>query len=105
MALKFISDMVQVGDRPDIEAVPGGEFVRALPKVISGETVKAALRDAVGDMTDYLNSLEAGKGPFALNEAEMSLQVDQSGKVNLILGDIGGKVSGGIRLKWKRRKL
>lgn len=105
MALQFVSGIAQVGDRPEIEAVPGGEFVRALPKVLSGEAVKAALRDAVRDMTDYLNSLEAGKGPFVLDEAEMTLQVDQSGKVNLILGDIGGRLSGGIRLKWKRSKL
>lgn len=103
MALQFISDLAQVGDRPEIEAVPGGEFVRALPKMLSGEGVKSALRDAVREMTDYLNSMEAGKGPFLLDEAEMTLQVDQSGKVNLMLGDIGGKVSGGIRLRWKRR--
>lgn len=103
MALQFISDLAQVGDRPEIDAVPGGEFVRALPKVLSGEAVKDALREAVRDMTEYLNSIVAGKGPFMLDEAEMTLQVDQSGKVNLIFGDIGGKISGGIRLKWKRQ--
>src|SRR3972149_2039473 len=105
MALQFISDLAQIGDRPDVEAVPGGEFVRALPKVLSGDAVKAALREAVGDMTDYLNSMGIGKGPFVLDEAEMTLQVDQSGKVNLILGDVGGTISGGIRLMWKRRDM
>jgi hypothetical protein len=103
MALQFISGLAQVGERPEIDAVPGGEFVRALPKALSGESVKEAVRDVVREMTDYLDSMATGKGPFVLDEAEMTLYVDQSGKVNLILADIGGKVSGGIRLKWKRQ--
>lgn len=102
MALQFVSDLAKVGDRPEIEAVPGGEFVRALPKVLSSDAVKAALREALRDMTEYLNLIEAGNGPFSLDEAEMTLQVDQSGTVKILLADVGGKVSGGIRFKWKR---
>jgi hypothetical protein len=102
MPIQFMSDLAQVRERPEIEAVAGGEFVRGLPKILSTDTVKAALRDALRDMTEYLNSIELGDGPFRLDEAEMTIQVDQSGKVNLMLADVGGKVSGGIRLKWKR---
>ena len=38
----------------------------------------------------------------SLDEAEMTLQVDQSGTVKILLADVGGKVSGGICFKWKR---
>ena len=100
--MRFVSDLAEVQDRPEIEAVPGGEFVRGLPKVLSSDRVKDALRAAVREMTDHLNSMADDNGPFRLDEAEMTLQVDQSGKVNLLLADVGGQISGGIRLKWKR---
>lgn len=105
MTIQFISDLAHINKRPEIDTVPGGEFVRALPKVLYGKDVQASVRKAINEMTDYLNSIEHGKGPFFLDEAEMTFQVDQSGKVNLMVGDIGGKVSGGIRLKWKRSNM
>ncbi|GAF88750.1 unnamed protein product, partial [marine sediment metagenome] len=57
MTLQFISDLAKVGDRPEIDAVPGGEFARALPKILAGEAVKEALREAVRNVTEYLNSM------------------------------------------------
>lgn len=104
MSLKFVSSLPEVGSRPEVETLPGGQFVGALPKALSGEKVRERLRDAIHEMSEYLNSMKAQSGPFQLDEAEMILQIDQSGKVNLIVADVGGKISGGIRLKWKRDK-
>ncbi len=103
MKLRYISTFPEIRERPELEAVPGGHFVGSLPKIISGKQVKEHLREAMQEMTDYLNSVRDGDGPFQLKEAEMTFQIDQSGKVNLVLADVGGRISGGIRLKWKRR--
>ena len=102
MELNFISNLPEIGNRPEIAEIPGGHFFGALPKLLSTEKVKQQLREVIIDMTKYLNSLSEGDGPFNLDEAEMVFQIDQSGKINIFVADVGGKISGGIKFKWKK---
>ena len=103
MDLNFVSNLPEVGNRPEIDEFPGGRFSGALPKLLSADKVKTQLREVINEMTQYLNSLSETDGAFALDEAEMVFQIDQSGKINIFVADVGGKISGGIKFKWKRR--
>jgi hypothetical protein len=102
MELNFISNLPEIGSRPEIGEIPGGHFSGALPKLLSTEKVKQQLHEVIIDMTKYLNSLVKGDGPFNLEEVEMIFQIDQSGKINIFVADVGGKISGGIKFRWKK---
>lgn len=102
-AITFVSTLPPIGDRPGLSPVEGGHGVTPKwPLKLSTEDVQAKLKEAVGSITAFLNGLEDGKGPFKLDEAEMLFQIDQSGRVNIMVADVGGQVSGGIRFRWKR---
>jgi len=63
------------------------------------------LEDAVRYVRNYLGKLaeEADGDQFSLDEAEVTIQVTNSGKVTIVLADVGGSIQGGIKLKWKRK--
>ncbi|NOZ46842.1 MAG: hypothetical protein GXO79_08665 [Chlorobi bacterium] len=102
MDLNFVSNLPEIGSRPEIDEFPGGHFSGALPKLLSTEKVKSQLRKVIVEMTKYLNSMDESDGPFTLDEAEMVFQIDQSGKINIFVADVGGKISGGLKFKWKK---
>jgi hypothetical protein len=103
MPFQFVTDLAPIGDRPEIDAIPGAEFARALPRVLGKEVVMPALREMHNEITAWLNSLDSGKGPFQLDEVEMTVNVDHSGKVTIFMAEVGGSVSGGFQMRWKRR--
>ena len=76
MPFELVTDLVPIGDRPEIDAIPGAEFARGLPRALGKEIVMPALREAVQEMTSWLNSIDSGSGPFHLDEVEMTIRVD-----------------------------
>jgi len=105
--ISFISNLGEIGKRPGIPSVEGGLAVRPFaPVQLANETVRKAVDEAIKGLAHYLDSLakEDGGLAFCLEEVELTVQVSQTGKVNVFLANVGGEVEGGMKLKWKRRE-
>ncbi len=104
--LVVVSNLAPLKDRPEYETVDGSYNVQPqFPTKLPTELVERNLKKAIEGITHYLNSIEMHDGPFVLEEAEMFLQVDQSGKVHVFVADVGASLSSGLRFRWKRRHL
>ncbi len=103
----FVSTLEDVKDRPGIPTVEGGLSVRPLfPKQLKSDEVKKSLSEAAQGFAEYLDKLAKQENEgltFTLEEAEVTMQVSQSGKVNIYVADVGGAIQGGIKFKWKRK--
>jgi hypothetical protein len=91
---------------PQSDSILPGLGIR--PRIPSGMTpavVEERVRDAVTYMSRYLNSLaqEAPNDHFELAEAEFTLLVTETGKVTIVVADVGAQIQGGIKLKWRRK--
>ena len=100
----FISTLAETKGRPAYDVTEGALAVSPrTPVKLAAAIVEERLKEAIEKVTQHLNSLEHQDGAFALDTAEMTFQIDQSGKVNVLVGDVGGSVKGGFKFTWKRR--
>ena len=105
--ISFVSNLGDIGKRPGVPSVEGGLAVRPYaPIQLASDTVRKALDDAIRGLARYFDSLakEDGGLAFCLDEVELTVQVSQTGKVNVFIANVGGEVAGGMKLKWKRRE-
>lgn len=105
--LSFVSNLGDIKSRPDIASVEGGLGIRPfVPLMIPTPQAEDSLREALKTIDNFLESITTNEsnGTFGLDEIEFTVQVSQSGKVSIWLADVGGSVSGGLKLKWKRRR-
>ena len=105
-SILFVSTLGDIKRRPDISPVEGGLNVRPfVPITLPNQIVNESLKKALKSVESFLDSIidEDGNSKFMLDEVEFTLQVGQSGKVSIWLADVGGSISGGMKLRWKRR--
>lgn len=102
MSIQYVSDLVARGARPDVQGVEGGHEAPSLLRVLDPGMVKESLRQAIQELDEFFETLDASEGQFRLSEAEVHLQMDQGGKVTLFLAELGTSITGGFSLRWQR---
>lgn len=103
MSVRFVSTIPPAADRPDLPPIEGAMPARDRAASLSPEKVRAALAAAIKEVTSLLDACATTAGVYTLDEVEVSLNMNQSGEVNIIVGKLQGEASEGLRLKWKRR--
>jgi hypothetical protein len=102
MKVKYISSLREIKPRSKTGEGPGDQLVGGPPKALPTKRFRKNLCDALFQVSEWMNSIKTAPGPFLLDEVDMVLQVDQTTKVNVVVADVGAKISGGIQVKWKR---
>ena len=105
-SITFISSLGEITDQGGAPGIEGGLGIfkkRSAP--VSGDVVRKALQEGLSKMSQELDLIakEDTNLEFRLEEVEVTMQITQNGKINIIVGDIGGKIDNGFRMKWKRR--
>ena len=102
MSIHYVSDLVERGARPEVRGIEGGHEAPSLRRALDPEVVKQSLRQAIRELDEFFETLDASAGSFRLSEVEVHLQMDHGGKVTLFLAELGTSVSGGFSLRWRR---
>jgi hypothetical protein len=102
--IEFLTNLSSA-QSPTASVLPGLGVRPRHSTSLTSHQVEERLRDAVEYMSRYLESLarQSANEVFELAEAEFTLLMTETGKINIVVADVGAEIQGGIKLKWRRK--